>query len=244
MQRNNLGAGNARPANKIKQKVTKLLEHQILGFHLISTLELFLIFLLLSQKLISFDRSKLAPFILSSWTARPRARLSVFSLFTRSVTFQYLHNFTCTNTTIAAEVDAPRKEGTHHLLHRMTPNWASAAEEVKRRVVTKAWKTRKEQQRWNISRRRVSSLVSATEMRWEKRCSSLCQSLRRRRCPGLFEISIIGCCWIIIAVFDCWSWNSSTIGISTMCVSFDSPIFWSLARQRMNKKEPREYTKL
>lgn len=51
-----------KPAKQTRQMVIRFCEHQVIGFHLISTLELFILFPLCG----SFDKSKLAPFILSS----------------------------------------------------------------------------------------------------------------------------------------------------------------------------------
>lgn len=58
----NLEAGNTKPVKQTRQIVIKYCEHQVSGFHLISTLELFIFFPLSG----SFDKSKLAPFILNS----------------------------------------------------------------------------------------------------------------------------------------------------------------------------------
>ena len=64
-QRTSLEAGNTKPVKQTREKVSKFLEHQVSGLHLISTLELFILFTLLLL-LGSLERSKLAPFILNS----------------------------------------------------------------------------------------------------------------------------------------------------------------------------------
>lgn len=204
--------------------VMRYWEHQVSGFHLISTLELFILFPLRG----SLERSKVAPFILSSWIHLIRALLSFFSLCNCFHTFQNLKSFIWTRNTNTSDVETDKRLGIHHFLHTCC---SERTEEVNKRVKKKPWKSKKKQQSWKISRLMESILVSLRAMRRPKRSSSLCQSLRSRRWPGLWEISIKGWCWIAETIsmvveleHNSFCWCSSSTGISTTWVSFISAI--------------------
>lgn len=214
----NLEAGKTKPVKQRRQMVTTLSEHHFLGFHLISTLELFILFTVCG----SFVRSKLAPFILNSWIHLPSALLSLLSLCNCPKTLKYLKTFHCTRDTITREVKRERKDGTHHFRQAPSSLWI---EEVKRRVRWNPWNAKKKQHNWKTSRLMLSNRASLRAIRWPKRSSSLCQSLRSKRWPGLWEISINGWWWIREALlgmdwFCCWcSWST---GISTTWASLYS----------------------
>lgn len=108
----NFETGNTKPAKQTRQMVIRYWEHQVSGFHLISTLELFILYPLCC----SFDKSKLAPFILSSWIHLVSARFTLLSLCNWFHTFQYLQRFTCTKNTNTKEVESDKTLGIHHFL--------------------------------------------------------------------------------------------------------------------------------
>ena len=92
---------------------------------------------------------------------------------------------------------------------------------------------KKNEESWKRSALMVSILVSLWAMRLAKSSSSLCHSFRSKRWPGLSEISVRG--WSSMAsimllvmehnTFLWWLlWCSWSTGISTMWVSFVSPI--------------------
>lgn len=100
---------------------------------------------------------------------------------------------------------------------------------------------KKNEESWKRSALMVSILVSLWAMRLAKSSSSLCHSFRSKRWPGLSEISVRG--WssmasIMLLVMEhntfLWWLCSWSTGISTMWVSFVSPIVvvdvWCLQR--------------
>lgn len=218
----NLQEGNTKPVKQTRKTVTLYWEHQVRGLHLISTLELFNLFPFCGSLL----KSKLAPFILNSWMHRVNARASARSLCNCCSTFQYLQSFTWTRNTITRDVHADRTEGIHHFLQWWSPE-EEEEEDVNKIVKKRPWKTKKKQHSWKISLPIVSFLDSFLDILLPKRSSSLCQSLRSRKWPGLWEISANG--WLCIAetVFMAeisFCWCSSSTGISTMWASLISAI--------------------
>lgn len=214
----NLQVGNSRAAKQRRHRLIRYWEHQVRGFHLTWTLELFILLPLYGG---SLERSKLAPFILSSWIHLVSALLSLLSPANCLKTFQYLHNFIWTKATITFDVTADRVDGIHHFL-QMVLSSEEFTEDINRMVRKKPWNTKKKQHNWKISLLMVSILVSLMAIRRPKRSSSRCQSLRSKMCPGLSEISVKGWCCIADTDFRCWC--SSSTGISTMWASLDSAI--------------------
>ena len=157
-------AGNTKPVKQTRAMVIRYWEHQVIGFHLISTLELFIFF----PHWGSLDKSKLAPFILSSWIHLASARLSFLSLCNCFHTFQNLKSFTWTNNTTTDEVDSNKRAGIHHFLQVSCVCWSwswDLMEEVNNIVKKSPWKMKRKQQSWKISLLRESILVSLRAMR-------------------------------------------------------------------------------
>ena len=194
-----------------REMVMKFLENQVRGPHLISTLELFILFPICG----SLDKLKQDPFILSSWTHLVSALFSVFSFCNCPLAFQYIHNFSCTTITNTPDVAPITTAGTHHFLHTM------GSEEVYKRVRERAWKRKKKQHSWKICCFNDSIFVSRRPILRPKRCSSLCQSFKSNKWPELSEICRNGWCWIT-EIMRFWVWFSCSTGISTMWAAVES----------------------
>lgn len=208
----NLDAAAMRPETQRRKTVTRFLENHLRGpCHWTSTLELFARLTVCG----SLDRSKLAPFILNSWRHRASARASPLSLCSSFHPLQYAQTIACTEDTITSEVIKESKEGTIQFL-QMLFSWNLWVEE-KRIVREMAWKVRKRHERRNAWRLESSRRDSIAVARREIRSSSLCHSFRRRRWPGLPEISVRGW-WCIVVPGDGikadWS-SSEAVGTST-----------------------------
>lgn len=129
----NLEAAKTMAEKQKREMVMKFLENQVRGPHLISTLELFILFPIWG----SLDKLKQDPFILSSWTHLVSALFSLFSLCNCPDAFQYNHNFSCTMITNTPDVAPIATAATHHFLHTL------GSEEVYKRVRERAWKRKK-----------------------------------------------------------------------------------------------------